>query len=305
MEYINRNKGDFVDISALQAFITVARHQSFSKAAAQMRLTQPAVSKRVAGLENELGTKLFNRIARQVSLTEAGEQLLPRAQELVNQASDMQRYALSLNDDISGTLSVAISHHIALHRMPPILKQFNQLYPGVKLDIRFEESDQALNSVERGDIEFAIITLPSRLPPNLAAETVWTDQLHIVIGLGHRLSQSGSVTLQQLADYSCVLPTADTETHQIIRREFEHAGLGLQVQMNTNNLQSLKMLAVAGIGWSLLPETMLDDELQVLDLEQTLTRKLGLVVHRKRSHSNAAGAMKQLITSGSQVEEAA
>ena len=98
-----------MDISALQAFIAVARYESFSKASEALFITQPAVSKRVASLEDELGAQLFNRIARQISLTEAGKQLLPKAQDLVHQAEDMQRYASNFQDEISGNLSLAIA----------------------------------------------------------------------------------------------------------------------------------------------------------------------------------------------------
>jgi DNA-binding transcriptional LysR family regulator len=283
-----------MDIAELQAFIEVARYASFSKAAEHMHLTQPAVSKRVASLELVLGANLFNRIARQIDLTETGRQLLPKAQELVNQAKDMKRFASSLNDQVSGSLSVAISHHIALYRLPPILAEFNQLYPAVKLDIRFEDSEQAFSSVERGDIEFALITLPHELPASLQAQPLWRDDLQVVVGKTHALSQQATITLGQLAEHSAVLPAADTETHQIIQREFEQAELTMNVQMQTNNLQSLKMLVVAGTGWSLLPQTMLDEELQVLDIGCKLTRDLGLVVHRKRSFSNAARAMSKL-----------
>jgi len=71
-------------------------------------------------------------------------------------------------------------------------------------------------------------------------------------------------------------------------REFNQQGLTMNVQMSTNNLQSLKMLVVAGIGWSLLPKTMLDQDLSVLNVGEKLERKLGVVLHRKRSLSNAA-----------------
>lgn len=284
-----------MDIVTLEAFLNVARYQSFSKASVSLHITQPAVSKRVAALEAELGTQLFNRINRQISLTDAGAQLLPRAQELVNQAKDMRRYASSLSEGVSGSLSVAISHHIALYRMPPILRRFNQQYGQVELDIRFEDSEQAYSSVERGDIEFAIITLPSELPENLRAEVAWHDQLHVVVGEDHPLSNRQNLTLKDLSSHPCVLPAANTETHQIMLREFEQEGLEMLVQMSTNNLQSLKMLVVAGFGWSLLPQTMLDEDLQVLDCGRTLGRDLGLVMHRKRSLSNAAQAMKQMV----------
>ena len=284
-----------MDIATLKAFIIVAQQQSFSKASELLHLTQPAVSKRVASLEQELEVSLFNRINRQVSLTDAGKQLLPKAQELVNQAVDMQRYVDNMHERVSGILPIAISHHIALYRMPPILKRFNQLYDSVKLDIRFEDSEQALDLVEQGDIELAIITLPSTLMSNLRMDIVWQDPLCIVVGREHQLVKSTKVSLQQLSKYPCVLTTADTETYQIIWREFNQENVNLNVQMSTNNLQSLKMLVVAGIGWSLLPQTMLDEDLVVLGYKRTLIRKLGIVTHSKRSLSNAALAMNKLV----------
>ncbi|MGK0376131.1 MAG: DNA-binding transcriptional LysR family regulator [Arenicella sp.] len=284
-----------MDISALQAFIAVARHESFSKASEQLFVTQPAISKRVASLEDELGTQLFNRIARQISLTEAGKQLLPKAQDLVNQAEDMQRYASNLNQDISGNLSVAIAHHIGLHRMPPILKEFNLRHPKVTLNIRFEDSDQAYTSVEHGDIEFAVITLPKTLPDKLIKQTVWRDELDIMVSNGHVLAGQSALKLSTLSNYPCVLTSPDTETHQVIRREFQAQGLSINVQMQTNNLETLKMLTMAGLGWSLLPKTMRDKSLKALDVGLDLSRELGLVIHSKRSLSNAALALKSLI----------
>jgi DNA-binding transcriptional LysR family regulator len=284
-----------LDISALQAFIAVARHESFSKASEQLFVTQPAISKRVASLEDDLGTQLFNRIARQISLTEAGKQLLPKAQDIVHQAEDMQRYASNLNQEISGNLSVAIAHHIGLHRMPPVLREFNLQHPKVTLDIRFEDSDQAYTAVEHGDIEFAVITLPKTLPEKLTKETVWLDRLDIMVSNNHALAGQSELSLMNLSKYPCVLTSPDTETHQVIRREFQARGLSINVQMQTNNLETLKMLTVAGLGWSLLPKTMSDKSLKALDVGLDLSRELGLVIHSKRSLSNAALALKSLI----------
>lgn len=285
-----------MDISTLQAFIAVARDQSFSKASERLFVTQPAVSKRVAALESELGVELFNRVARTVNLTEAGKQLLEKAQDLVSQAEELQRYASNLNDDISGNLSVSLSHHIGLHRMPPVLREFNQLYPKVDLDIRFEDSDQAFHSVEQGDIEFGVMTLPRLMPARITSQTVWTDDLQIVVANDHELVGEKSIDIQSLAAYSCVLPSRNTETYQIMARRFEAAGLQMKAQMETNNLETLKMLVEAGIGWSLLPSTMLkSDDITVLPSGLELRRELGMVFHSRRSLSNAAQALKNLI----------
>ena len=284
-----------MDISTLNAFLAVARFQSFSKASDALHLSQSAISKRVAALEDELDTQLFNRVSRQISLTEAGRQLLPRADELVQQAEELQRYASTLSDAISGSLSIAIAHHIGLHRLPPILRRFNQQYPQVSLDIRFEDSDQAFHAVEQGDIEFALITLPTKAPDQLEREVVWQDELSIVVGREHDLADNKRIEFQHLADYPAVLTSSDTETYKIIRREFDKTDSDLQVQMQTNNLETLKMLSAAGLGWSLLPTTMIDAQLVQLHSNVTLSRELGLLRHRRRSLSNAALAFKDLL----------
>lgn len=299
-----------MDIASLRAFIAVSRDGSFSKASERLFITQPAVSKRVASLEAELGVELFNRIARSVSLTEAGEQLLGKAREIVAQADELQRYATNLDDEISGSLSVSIAHHIGLYRMQPILRTFKERYPKVSLDIRFEDSEQAFHSVEQGDIEFGVITLPQTLPTNIKREAIWVDQLHIVVANDHPLATANSVGLDDLANHPCVLTSKETETHMILQRLFQARGLAMQVQMQTNSLETLKMLAGAGIGWTLLPSTMLQKpdagkvqtefELKTIELGRNLQRNhlkrnLGLVMHSKRSLSNAATALRDLI----------
>jgi len=92
-----------------------------------------------------------------------------------------------------------------------------------------------------------------------------------------------------------VFPSDDTETHKIMQRATQGLDSQLIVQMTTNNLETIKMLVEVGFGWSLLPQTMLDDGLFVLDIGIDLSRNLGLVWHKKRSLSNAANAMQQLI----------
>ena len=285
-----------MDIASLQAFIAVARDGSFSKASERLFITQPAVSKRVASLEAELSVELFNRVARSITLTEAGKQLLPKAKELVDQADELQRYASNLNEDVSGNLSVSIAHHIGLYRMSPILREFKQRFAGVNLDIHFEDSEQAFHSVERGDIEFAVITLPSVLPEKIKSEVIWVDDLHVVVARDHELAGQSTVDLTQLAMHASVLPSKETETHQIMQRLFDTHGLQMKIQMETNSLETLKMLVGAGLGWSLLPSTMLNNkELAVLNIGVSLTRNLGLVFHAKRSLSNAASALAALI----------
>jgi DNA-binding transcriptional LysR family regulator len=280
-----------MDMHALQAFVEVARRGSFSMAAEALFVTQPAVSKRVSALEQELGARLFDRIGRRISLTEAGRALLPRARRLLIEAEDMRRFASSLSERVSGSLVMGTSHHIGLHRLPPVLKAFRASHASVNLDIRFMDSEQACHAVEQGDLELAIVTLPSSVPGNLQIEPIWIDRLHVVIEPGHPLNRGGKITLQELVDWPCVLPGSSTYTHSILKNAIDELGLELRVNMTTNYLETLKMLVKTGFGWSLIPHTMVDVDVAVLDTDLQLQRELGSVIHRQRTLSNAASAM--------------
>lgn len=280
-----------MDINNLTAFIEVAKQQSFSKAAEILFLTQPAISKRITALEAELGTALFNRINRKVTLTEAGRALLPRAQNLRCELEDIRRIASQLSEQVAGSLSMGTSHHIGLHRLPPFLSFFNTTYPDVHLDLHFVGSEQACEAVEQGDLELAFITLPSELPPQLHAKALWQDELHIVVNREHKLAQFAEVSLEALQAERCILPGKDTYTYQLIAQAFQALTQKLNIYLTTHYLDTLKMLVSAGFGWSVLPHTLVDKTMVVLNTPVKLTRQLGVITHRRRSLSNAASTL--------------
>ncbi|MGB5728550.1 MAG: LysR family transcriptional regulator [Thiogranum sp.] len=281
-----------MEFAALKAFVAVAETGSFSVAAERLFLTQPAVSKRIAALESELDTRLFDRIGRTVTLTEAGVALLPRAQSMLVELKDSIRAVSSLSDEVRGTLRFATSHHIGLHRLPPTLKRYTQAYPQVRLDIRFMDSEAACVAVEHGDLELGIVTLPPAPSSNLTTEVIWQDPLGIVVSRSHPLTGKADVTLGELAQHVAVLPSSNTYTRQIAEQAFSRLGLELEVTFSTNYLETIKMLVSVGIGWSLLPNTMLDKHICMLSVEElSLQRSLGIVYHRERTLSNAARAL--------------
>ena len=277
-----------MEIATLKAFVAVAETASFSLAAERLFLTQPAVSKRIAALESELDARLFDRAGRTVTLTEAGYALLPRAQKMLLELDDSIRAISSLSHEVGGTLHFATSHHIGLHRLPPVLKRYTQLYPQVRLDIRFMDSEAACMA----DLELGIVTLPPLPSSKLSAEIVWKDPLSFVVSPSHPLAERTRVGLQELAEHVAVLPAVNTYTRQIAEQAFSRLGLRLDIALSTNYLETIKMLVSVGIGWSLLPDTMLDKQISKLPIDDLpLQRLLGIVYHRDRTQSNAARAL--------------
>ncbi len=285
-----------MDTQNLKAFLLVAETGSFSLAAEQLHLTQPAVSKRVALLEEQLGAGLFDRIGRNVSLTEAGHALLPHARTIQQDLAAAEQSVRDLSGAVAGRLRLATSHHIGLHRLPPVLSAFSKAYTAVQIDIDFMDSEQAYELIMQGKAELAVVTLAPVREPSVVTLPVWRDPLDFMVGTNHPLADHPGLDLRVLAEHPAILPGLNTYTGQIVARLFESHNLSLQVSMSTNYLETIRMMASVGLGWTVLPRSMLDDTLAIIRLSDTrIERTLGIVYHRGRSLSRAAQAFIEVV----------
>lgn len=285
-----------MDTESLKAFIAVAQARSFSHAANLLFLTQPAVSKRISSLEARLNHTLFDRLGKEVVLTEAGKTLLPDALNILKEIENTERRILELSGKITGSLKLATSHHIGLHHLPPVLRAYASEHKGVKLHVEFLDSEQAHEKVLKGECELAIVTLAPKVEPPLHAELLWRDPLSFVAGKDHRLVSRSSVTLRDLSTEESILPDLKTYTGRLVKQRFEQANLPLNLNMSTNYLETIKMMISVGLGWSVLPKTLLDEQLVELDVnDQHIERRLGVISHSKRTPSNAARAFLDVL----------
>ncbi len=202
------------------------------------------------------------------------------------------KHALShAQNSIAGVLSIGTSHHIGLHHLPSILKRYVQLYPEVQLDVHFVDSEQAHQAVLSGALELAFLTLPPTQDSRLNYQPLWTDPLVFVVAPFHPLAEKKNLRLSDLMNYPSLLPGAHTYTSQITLQAFEQYGLKPQANMSTNPLESIRMLVSIGLGWSVLPASLLNEELTELKLPIHLSRDLGMVSHPARTQSRAAQAL--------------
>lgn len=275
----------------LQAFVTVEETGSVSRAAELLHLTQPAVTRRIQALESVLDTKLFDRVGKRLILTPAGQIFLDHARGLLRARSDARRSIAELDQRIAGPLRLVTSHHIGLHRLAPVLKDFTRSYPDVSLDIRFEDSEAAHDLVRNASHELAVVTLDPAGTPDLRYEPIWPDPLEFVIGADHPLALQTTVELAELADLPAILPGLSTYTGRLVLALFHQHDLTLRSSMATNYLETIGMLVAAGLGWSVLPRTLLSSELRRLDLAVSVpTRMLGAVTNPVRTMSAAGHA---------------
>lgn len=283
-----------MDKNALTAFISIAEHQSFSIAAEALFLTQPAVSKRIKNLEQKLNSKLIDRKGKKITLTQAGTALLPRAQKILSDMDECQQAISDLSGRTMGSLSLATSHHIGLHRLPPVLQSFVKQHPKVELDLHFMDSEQACHAVDKGDMEIAVVTLPTKKWAHLNTKIVWTDRLVISCNQQHPLASITKPQLEDLVKYPCILPSKGTFTRNIIESKLLPKNLSLMIGMETNYLETIKMLVSVGLGWSILPANLIEGqkEFKCININEfEAIRDLGVVTHNQRTLSNPSLAL--------------
>jgi DNA-binding transcriptional LysR family regulator len=285
-----------MQINQINAFLTVAELESFSLAAERLHITQPAVSKRIRQLEISVGTELFDRISKRSMLTPNGTAFKPHAERIL-QELESYRFSLSRQQDSpSGSLSVATSHHIGLHRLPATLRDFKIRYPQVDLDLHFMDSEDACAAIANNELELAIVTLPELADDKLECEAIWIDQLVVVMATDHPLARQQEIDPEALLEHAAILPSLGTFTRKIINNLFARDKDQLKIILETNYLETIKVMVSANLGWSILPQSMVDaslsgHRLRGLDVQ----RPLGIVTRKKRTLSLSSSAMIELL----------
>ncbi len=280
-----------MNIQNIHAFLMVAETCSFSRAAEKLFITQPAISKRISTLELELDCQLFDRLGKNIQLTQVGEALIPSCQRILAEIDEARRIISTLRSQVSGQLKFGTSHHIGLHRLPPILRSYTSQYPEVEIDIQFMDSEQAAALILKGRIELALITLPDQIEKPLTTVPIWTDIMTCVVSSDHVLAGQKTVTIKQLSKHGVLLQTHNTHTRNIINQALK-LDSNIKVIMESNYLETIKAMIQNGLGWGVLPESMIDSSLHKLKIKGvSMQRQLGVLLHASRTLSSSANAL--------------
>jgi DNA-binding transcriptional LysR family regulator len=284
-----------LEIQNIRAFLAVADTGSFSRAAEKLFITQPAISKRISTLEESLDCQLFDRLGKNIQLTQAGEALIPSYQNILAEIDQTERIVSSLRTNVSGHLRFGTSHHIGLHRLPPVLREYTRQFPDVELDIQFMDSEQAAALILRGSIELALITLPDDIEKPLTTIPVWADPMEVVVSNDHPLAKQKSVTVGKLTEYGVLIQSHSTHTRDIIDEALKLDN-DIKIIMESNYLETIKAMIQNGLGWGVLPESMIDGSLRRIKIRGVkMERHLGVLLHESRTLSSSANALLETL----------
>ena len=285
-----------MQLNQINAFLAVAELESFSLAAERLHITQPAVSKRIRQLENSVKVPLFDRVGKRSILTPDGKAFKPHAERILQELKSFRSVLSQRQAEPTGSLSFATSHHIGLHRLPLALRDFKIRYPQVDLDLQFMDSEDACVAIANNELELAIVTLPEQRDERLDCEAIWIDRMVAVMAADHPLAGVAGIDPADLLRYPAILPSVGTFTRKIIDNLFAGSRERLDIVLETNYLETIKVMVSANLGWSILPRSMVDATLASQPLAGLdLRRPLGLVTRRQRTLSLSASAMIELL----------
>ncbi len=264
-----------MDLRSLQCFVGVGEHLSFSRAADGLKISQPALSRQIKRLEDDLGTRLFDRIGRRVALTVAGEELLARARSLLQEADSLRTRAQNVSAGSTGVLRVGATPQTLESLVSQLLTRYRQACPNVEVQLVEDGAASLLEQIDRGLVNVAIAALPRGT--KFQGRMLFPLGVLAVVPGAHRFSRRRSVDVADLADERLLLLRKGFITRQLFDGACQVAHITPRVILESGSPHCLLSLVQGGHGVAIIPSTvrMTPIRHRVLALQQD-GRQLGL-----------------------------
>jgi DNA-binding transcriptional LysR family regulator len=282
-----------MQLDLLKSFLAVAEARSFSRAARTVHSTQPTLSRQIARLESDLGTRLFERYGRHVELTFSGQLLLPLAQAIVARTED----AVALMKEQAGagasTVRLGAVGNVFALLLTPIVASFLEIYPRASLDLIEKDDAQLEEAVISGELDCAVVTPWGST--RAATQRLITEEILLVVPREHPLARRSSIPLNELAGESILLPRATMNAGNIVADAFRRAGLEPKLSYRANYPELIKALVRKGFGVAPMPRMLVGtdglEDLVAIPFEKPLYRDLDLIYPRDRPLSGIQRAL--------------
>jgi len=244
-----------MELRQLRSAVAIARRRSFTLAAEDLTLAQPALSQQIAALEHELGVRLFDRSNRRVSVTDAGRAFVARAERILADldvaAEEMTAYAGGLR----GRVLVGTYQSFAEHLLPKLLGRFHSEYPRIEVAMREGMADSLLAGLASGSVDVFIGDLADAGLPagDYRVEPLYDDELVIAVSARHALAARSNVRIEELRDEPFVIFRPGSATTHRLNRLTRDAGFTPRVAFESEDSLTVRSLVAEGLGIALYP----------------------------------------------------
>jgi LysR family hydrogen peroxide-inducible transcriptional activator len=248
-----------MELHQLRYFCAIADTGSFSRAARQTFVSQPALSQQIAKLEDELGTRLFDRLGRSVTLTEIGKSFLPRVRAVLRDLESARNDVVEKKTSITGLVSVGVIPTIAPYFLPSILATFSRKWPLVHITVVEEITALLLDKLRAGSIDVAVVALPVPVrSQEFESFPLMTEKLFAALPKGHELASRREVSLGELQGEPFLLLRDGHCFRETAVEACKRARLIPQIVFESGQFSSILSMVSAGLGVSIVPAMALE-----------------------------------------------
>ena len=291
-----------MDLVQLRTFIQVAELGSLSKAADRIRIAQPALSRQIRLLEEELGTELFTRHGRGMVITERGQQVLQHASLVMAAVNDLKAQAADRVEQLTGRVAIGMPPTVSDLISVPLVAALNGAHPKLELRLVGSFTGHLIDWLQRGEIDVAVLYDP-QATRSLRSQPLLIENLMLIGPANGVLSPIRAIPFKRLAEEHVLLPSPRHGLRNIIDRCASEAGVSLKVHIEADSFSTLKDLVQHGYGYTILPLSAVDREIKSGQLcaapliEPTPMRRLVLASARDRPPNRAGQSTAALIMS--------
>jgi|RhiMethySRZTD1v2_1073278.scaffolds.fasta_scaffold07442_2 DNA-binding transcriptional LysR family regulator len=291
-----------MDLKRLRTFVAVAEQSTVSKAAETLRITQPALSRQIAALEQELGFKLFARVGRQLKLTARGEQLLADCRSLLAHAGSLRERAQALRHGEIKVLRIAVSALTLEGIFPTFLHACAERFPTIRLNLVEAVATEHLNMLERGEVDLAVNVINVVHVDDHRFASHLLPQFHIMAACGPSLEiePGDAIDIRRLVDHPLLLLDSTFATRNLFDAACRIAGVRPSVFVESSAAHALLALAAAGHGIAVIPSILCTDQMDVQVMRVThrgeaLGISLAVLWDRRRTLPRHAEGFSELL----------
>ncbi len=295
-------KGDMVNLYHLRVFLTVAEYEHITRASEELILSQPAVTKIIQHLEQEIGLELIERHGRRIVLTQTGRVLHGYARRLFALEREMEEAMAALQDAEVGEVTLAANTTTGVYFLPPVVAQFRARYPQAILRIDILNSHEIIDKTMNWILDFGLVEGdPATLPSNLEAQVFARDELVLVVAPTHRWSKLRQLDPSLLCAGELLLREQGSGIREVIEQAFQQLGVGITPLLTMPDSEAIKQMAISGVGAAFLSAFAVRRELASGELVRIpingvdLRPQLTLVKRNDKHLSRAAQAFCALL----------
>ena len=291
------------ELRHIEAFLAVARCGSFTRAASELHVSQPALTVQIHQLEAALGLRLFDRNNRNVALTQPGRELLGPFERVLLEIQSIVEHAHDVAAHRRGVVTVACLPSIAAGFLPQAIAELAARHQGIAVRVRDVVGARVVELVKSGDVDFGL-GICGRGDRELSEEPLFVDRLAAFVPKDHPLARRRVISLRMAAAHPLILTRRDSSVRELIERALDHEALSVTVAQEATYMTTALEMAAAGLGVAILPDGKITASSsavrRVAIRNPVLTRRIGIIMKTGRSLSPAAQKLLDLLKPSSE-----